>query len=354
MRYIDKLHETVVKFPMTDIWNDSCSLEDLKYAIERGAVGATTNPTIVTAALESELPIWEDTIKRIITDSPSCNEDDAAWQIIEEIGTERAKLLLPAFEASSRAKGRLSMQTNIKNFRNAEKMVAQAIHFNTLGENIQVKIPVTSAGVKAIEEATFAGVNINATVSFTLAQLIQVAEAVERGLDRRTAAGLSNKDMHPVCTIMLGRLDDYIAACASKNNSDVSAEALKWASIAVTKKAYKLYKERGYRTRLLTAAYRRLEHWSEFIGGDIIMTIPHKWQTAIGAAKVEVISRIDDTVDEEVLQELEKLPEFKEAYNEDAQTPEDFDSYKLLHSVVIDFLAGYDKFVKIIRGYFFS
>lgn len=353
MKYLGKLHETVVKFPMTDIWNDSCGLDDLNYAIERGAVGATTNPMIVTAVLESELPIWEKTIKQLIADNPSDNEDDIAWKIIETIGSSRAKMLLPAFEASQGKKGRLSMQTNIKNFRNAEKMAAQAERFNTLGRNIQVKIPVTSAGIKAIEDATFAGVNINATVSFTLSQAIEVAAAVERGLNRRTLAGLPNDDMHPVCTLMLGRLDDYIAKYAKENGVDVSDEALKWSSIAVMKKAYKLYKERGYRTRLLTAAYRREEHWSEFIGGDLIMTIPHVWQVKINESDTEVISRIDKPVSENIMEELSKLPVFIEAYEEGAQTPADFDNYKLLHSVVKNFLAGYDKFVGIVREYFF-
>ena len=65
----------------------------------------------------------------------------------------------------------------------------QAVHFNGLAPNIQVKIPVTAAGIVAIEEATRLGVNINATVSFTLPQAIAVAEAVERGLDRRAKEG---------------------------------------------------------------------------------------------------------------------------------------------------------------------
>lgn len=354
MKYIDKIHETTVKFPMTDIWNDSCGLADLNYAIERGIVGATTNPMIVTAALASELDMWEDTIKKLILDNPSDNEDDIAWKIIEEIGKDRAKLLLPAFEKSGGSKGRLSMQTNIKNFRNAERMVEQAKHFNTLGDNIQVKIPVTSAGIKAIEEATFAGININATVSFTLSQAIEVAEAVERGLNRRTEAGLSNDDMHPVCTLMLGRLDDYVVKCVKEKGIAVSEEALKWTSIAVTKKAYKLYKERGYRTRMLTAAYRRVEHWSEFIGGDMIMTFPHKWQVAVAECDLDVVARIDNPVADDILAELSKLPEFIEAYEEGAQSPADFDTYKLLHSVTVDFLAGYDEFVRIVRGFFFK
>jgi transaldolase len=49
---------------------------------------------------------------------------------------------------------------------------------------------------------------------------------------------------------------------------------LEWAGVAVMKHAYALYRERGYRTRLLAAAYRNHLHWSQFIGGDVVLTIP--------------------------------------------------------------------------------
>ena len=45
------LHETVAT-TLTDYWNDSCSIEELTYAIANGAVGATSNPTIVGGVLQ--------------------------------------------------------------------------------------------------------------------------------------------------------------------------------------------------------------------------------------------------------------------------------------------------------------
>ncbi len=43
---------------ITDFWNDSCSLDELKYAMSHGGVGATTNPSIVLNVLKKELPAW--------------------------------------------------------------------------------------------------------------------------------------------------------------------------------------------------------------------------------------------------------------------------------------------------------
>ena len=131
------------------------------------------------AVLKKEFDAWKGTLRRLIDENPTATEDVIAWKLIEEMGLRGAEMLLPVFERERHLKGRLSMQTNPVNYRNSPSLVEQAIHFNGLAPNIQVKIPATAAGIAAIEEATRLGVNINATVSFTLPQAIAVAEAVE-------------------------------------------------------------------------------------------------------------------------------------------------------------------------------
>ena len=104
-----------------------------------------------------------------------------------------------------------------------------------------VKIPVTRAGIPAIEEATYRGISINATVSFTLPQAIAVAEAVERGLRRREAEGKDIATMGPVCTLMVGRLDDWLKVQAERDSITLDPGYLEWAGVAVFKKAYALF-----------------------------------------------------------------------------------------------------------------
>ena len=69
----------------TDYWNDSCSVQELSYAIPNGAVGATTNPAIVYAVLQKEYDLWEDRIRAIIAENPVFNEDQIAGQLVEEM-----------------------------------------------------------------------------------------------------------------------------------------------------------------------------------------------------------------------------------------------------------------------------
>jgi len=343
------LHETVATTP-TDVWNDSCAIEELTYAIENGAVGATSNPTIVGEVLAKEMGTWRPLILDLAASNPAWTEDEVTWRLIEQMAGKASELLLPVFEREQGRKGRLSIQTNPKLYRDPERLVEQALRFDALASNMQVKIPATRAGIVAIEEVTARGVNVNATVSFTVPQALAVAEAVERGLERRAAAGEDVASMTPVCTIMVGRLDDWLEASAARAGVLLTPGIVNWAGIACVKRAYALYRERGFRTRVLAAAYRNHRHWSELIGGDIILTIPAKWQRLFNASAIEVRPRFDDPVPAEAIEELERLlPDFRRAYEPDGLAVEEFDGFGASARTLRQFIASYQDLVATVR-----
>ncbi|MGA3092367.1 MAG: transaldolase family protein [Terriglobales bacterium] len=341
----------------TDYWNDSCSVEELTYAIANGAVGATSNPTIVLAVVKKELPAWREHILELIARNPTWNEVEIAWKVIEDLAVKASGLLLPIFDRECRDRengreGRLSLQTNPTFYRNASAIVEQALHFHELARNIQVKVPATKAGIAAIEEASYRGVNINATVCFTVPQAIAVAEAVERGLNRRQREGNEIVGMTPVCTIMVGRLDDWIKVLAKKNGIVITPGHMDWAGIAAIKQAYGIYCQRGYRTRLLAAAYRHHMHWSELIGGDLILTIPHEWQVMFNQSGIEIKPRMQDPVDPEIVAELcRKFPDFSRAYREDGMTVDEFDSYGATVRTLRSFIGSYHELLAFVRDF---
>jgi transaldolase len=119
------------------------------------------------------------------------------WQVIEEMAIRGWKMLEPIYQREHGRKGRLSIQINPTFNRSPEKMLEQARHFDSLAPNVQVKFPATSAGLEALEQATYEGISINATVSFTVSQALAVGAAVDRALARREAGGLG----HPGCRL---------------------------------------------------------------------------------------------------------------------------------------------------------
>jgi transaldolase len=334
----------------TDFWNDSCSVKELTDAIDNGAVGATTNPTIVHYVLKKELYLWKERINQIIHDNPTWSEVEITWKVYEEMAANGAKLLHPVFEREKRKKGRISIQTNPQLYGNADAIVKQALHFNTLAPNIQVKIPVTQAGIIAIEEATYCGVNITATVSFTVPQAIAVAEAVERGLRRREAESLSTEEMSPVSVCMVGRLDDWMHVLAKRDNIAIDPGYLNWAGLACIKRIYKIFQERGYRARVLSAAIRHHMHWSELIGGDLSMTLPYEWQTQFNASDIEVIDRIQNPVEPRIVDTMYRLiPDFRRAYEPDGLAIEEFDSYGATARTLRAFISSYHDLMNLMR-----
>jgi transaldolase len=83
---------------------------------------------------------------------------------------------------------------------------AKALHARAGRPNLFIKIPGTSAGLPAIEEAIFAGVPINVTLLFSGAQYVAAAEAYLRGIERRIVAGL-NPDVGSVASLFVSRWD---------------------------------------------------------------------------------------------------------------------------------------------------
>jgi transaldolase len=325
----------------TCLWNDSASIKELTYSMDHGAVGATCNPVIVVEVLKKEMDYWHGHIDRLIREMPHATEHQIAWRIVEEVSIRGASLLEPVFEEHKGKNGRLSVQTDPRFYRDPEAIVAQALHFSRLAPNIIVKIPVTKAGIPAIEEATYHGISINATVCFSLPQCFAVAEAVERGLRRREAEGKEIASMGPVCTIMVGRLDDWLKVVADKSDITVDPGILEWAGVAVFKRTYQIFQQRGYRIRLLSAAFRNHMHWSELIGGDVVISPPFKWQVRFNASGIQIVSRIDDAVDPDIVDELSaKFSDFRAAYTERGLSVEQFDSYPPTRRTLRQFITA--------------
>ena len=136
--------------------------------------------------------------------------------------------------------------------------------------------------------------------------------------------------MGPVCTIMVGRLDDWLKVVADKAGHHASIPAISsgraWrrssTRIASTE-------QRGYRLRLLSAAFRNHMHWSEFIGGDVVISPPHAWQKRFNSSDVQVKSanRHAGRSAHRRGASATSSRDFRRAYEPDGLTPAEFDSF---------------------------
>ena len=335
----------------TVLWNDSADPKELKDALTWGIVGATCNPVIALTALKADQDHWVGRIKDYAKSHPTATDDAIGWAMVKELSINAAKLFEPEFEKQNGRNGRLSIQTDPRNFRDAKALADQAVEFSQLAKNIIVKIPVTSEAIAAFEEATYQGVSINATVSFSVAQTIAVAEAIERGLKRREAEGKDISQMGPVCTIMVGRVDDWVKVGAEKMGAKVDPEILEWAGVAVFRHAHKVYTERGYRTRLLSAAFRNHMHWSEIIGGDSVISPPYAWQVKINEMGITPnLNSVNEPIEARILDPLlENFPEFRKMYDVDGLKEEEFTHFGATLRTLRGFLQSVNDLESFVR-----
>jgi transaldolase len=334
-----------------DWWNDSGAPAELAEAVALGATGGTSNPVIVAQTARARPELCLPVLERLLVDHPAAIEDELAWRMIHQLGRASALQLLPVFEATRGVKGYLSMQVNPKFHPDTHRMVEQGLELAALAPNIAIKVPTTAAGVLAMEELTARGVRINATVSFTVSQVLAVSAALERGLRRARSAGHDTGRILPYITLMIGRVDDHLKRVAEARGIPVSPGLLDQAGIAVFKRAWQLLRADGRPGTLLAAAYRHEGHWAQIIGQEVLQTIPYAWWKKFDASARPLTRTLDQPVDPAVIEELRaKFPDFVRAYEPDGLAPGDFASYGATVHTLHQFLEGYADLLAFVRS----
>ncbi len=328
-----------------DFWNDSCALNELQDAVANGAVGATSNPVIVGAAVQQDKARWLPVVDELVKQDPAASEDEVAWRLIAALAVEAAKLLRPVYDRTQGDKGWLCVQVSPKHWRSTEKMIAHGVELAALAPNIAIKAPTTLPGIAAMEELVARGINVNATVSFTVAQAIAVAEAIERGVKRAKDPAKARN----VVTIMVGRVDDHVKRMVDKQQIVVDPAAIHWAGVAVFKRAHQAFTKRGLRPRLLAAAYRHHLHWTELVGKDVVQSIPYPWWKQFEASDLTPRASLHEPVAAHLLTQLQKVPDFRRAYDEDGLQPAELATYGASVHTLKQFLVGYQELTALVR-----
>jgi transaldolase len=334
-----------------DFWNDSCDLRELRDAVESGAVGATSNPVIVSQAVRGDRDRWQPVLDGLLTSDPTGSEDAVAWAFVGAVAREAAALLAPVHVGTGGRKGFLSVQVNPQLYRSTERMVAHGRELARIAPNIAIKIPATEPGLGALEALTAEGIPVNATVCFTLSQAVACAEAVERGFGLAIGRGIDVARLHPTITIMVGRLDDHLQRVLDRDSVTIEPGYLHWAGVAVFKKAHALFRLRGYRSTLLAAAYRHHLHWSELIGEGVVLTMPYKWWKQFDACRLVPERTLDRPVSPAIVTALlEGFDDFRVAYEEAALPPSSFARYGPSVHTLQQFLGGYQQLLELVRA----
>ena len=313
-------------------WHDSGNPDEIELAIRRGATGVTTNPVLTFRSFQSQPEFWN---PKVVALGDDFEPEARAEALLKLVATYAAEKVRPVYERTNGADGYALGQLNPTRAGAAEGMLAQARRVHSWAENIAVKLPATAAGIEVIEHLAEEGIPICATINVSVSQAIAVAEAYARGKQKALAAGVKP----PLCIVVqqVGRLDDYLRDVAQDMKLGLDESVITMAGLAVAKRTYQIFEQRGYDAVIMPAGLRGAYHLTEMAGGKLLYTINTRVQDMILAADPSQEERISNPVPQDVLNQLRKIPEFVRAYEPDGMKPSEFITYGVTQKLLSQF-----------------
>jgi transaldolase len=287
-------------------------------------------------ALSANKGTWVSEIKAVL--AQNAEPEKRAEGLMRIVVAHAAEQLRPQYDKTGGATGYVCAQVNPNRAGDRETMLAMARRFSQWAPNIAVKLPATAAGLDVLEDCAAEGITCTLTISYTVPQTIAIAERYRQGLRRAKAKGVTPGKCFAV--IMIGRLDDYLREVAHDRRAEVSESDIRQAGLAVTKRAYSIYKQRGYEPTLIIAALRGTHHMTELAGAEVIMSIFPSIQEMLMAPDLPFEERIDREIPADVIERLSQIPDFIRAYEPDGMEPADFITYGVTQRTLSQFIES--------------
>jgi transaldolase len=319
---------------------------DVGHPMDQLFRGVTTNPPLSLAAIKDDPERWQKVAAKILAANPGLDTEGLFWLMYKEVVRQGSDMFLPLFEASGYKEGFLSGQVDPRSAFDGEAMMAQALEIHAVNPNVMVKVPGTAQGYDVIEELTARGIATNNTLTFVLSQLLDCAKSVMRGLEKARANGVDLSKWRSVITHMEARYGDLggVKSFGAEAGVEITESDVRYAELAIFKKAYRTIKERGYESKMLSCSLRlgptidgvtHLWHLEEKAGADVVVTCPPSLIDEVinfpraGEIKFKP-GQIDVDPPAEVMEKLMKIPYFSRAYDEDGYTREEYNTHPAL------------------------
>jgi transaldolase len=332
MKQTDYL-QWAVENTKTAWWHDSAEPSELERGLARGAVGVTTNPFLAHLAVSRNRNEWAKEIAEALGGQP--DPETKAERLMSVAIRHVARRLEPIFESTAGKMGYVCAQVNPARAGEREYMHSAAKRFHAWAPNVAVKLPATAAGLDVLEDCTAEGITATLTISYTVPQVIAIAERHRKGIRRAQQAGREPGRCFAV--IMIGRLDDYLRDVAHDRKANVSESDIRQSGLAVSKRAWSIFTERRYEAALIVAAMRGTYHMTELAGAEVIMSIAPPYQEMLVSENLAHEERIKQPIPADVIERLCVLPDFVRAYEPNGMAPEDFIAYGVTQRTLCQF-----------------
>ena len=220
------------------IWLDTLSRELLEsgvfadFVARRHVTGATSNPTIFANAITGS-DRYESQLAELLAAGERSTREIFFALALEDV-RRAADILAPVYVATNGLEGFVSFECSPELAHNAEATIAQArdLWARLARPNTMIKVPATEAGLRAIEQLTVDGVNVNVTLLFSVDRYRQVIDAFHAGLEARLAGGLPVDQIASVASFFVSRVDTKVDAQLPERSSLRGQAAIANAAVA--------------------------------------------------------------------------------------------------------------------------
>ncbi|HEY9053661.1 MAG TPA: transaldolase family protein [Rectinemataceae bacterium] len=328
----------------TRFWINNPTLDQARKALDAGAQGCTTNPSYVSKLFSSQDDMR--VVRRFVDLLVRYEKDDSlvATKVQAMMVARIADAFLPLYRSSGGKAGYVTIQGDPFRETDAKAIIDEGMENRALSENIMVKIPVTEPGIEAISYFVSRDVPTMATEVMGISQAISICEAYKK------ASASSGKSPLFYVTHITGILDDFFKAYVASKGISVSPQALKWAGLAVAKREYALLKARRYPGTMMGGGARKLEDFTELVGGDLSVTI--NWEGTADTlieADGPVVPRVDEPVDPAIIAELQAaMPDFVRAYEPEGMKPMEYYDYGGVELFRNAFMKGWNQLLALV------
>ena len=314
-------------------WHDSAIVAEADEAMASGAVGMTTNPFLINATLKADPATWKPVMAGL---ADSLKGQERAEEVMRRVTTHLAAKVRPIYDSTGGKQGFVCAQTNPNKPCDDELMLEQARRYAKWAPNIAIKLPATAAGIRAFEVLASEGINVVATVSFTVPQCLSIGAAFQRGVERARKNGITPGI--GIAVLMVGRLDDYLRDVAQDAQADVRESDIIQAGTAAIKRSYHVFKEKNYEAVLMPAGCRGAYHITELAGAKMTMSIAPGIAKMLAGEKPPFKEGIGNEVPADAIKRLSLLREFNKAYDPDGMTDEEFITFGSTNRTLTQFV----------------
>ena len=339
--YFHRVHaQTATRF-----WINNPTLEQAKKAIEEGAVGCTTNPSYVSKLFSSE----EDmsfVLRTIDLLLPYEKNDSVVASKVQQVMVARlADVFLPLYEKSEGKEGLVTIQGDPFAETDTDLIIEEGLVNHTIAKNICIKIPVTKWGIEAISAMVERNIPTMATEVMGLSQAVSICEAYQKASEE------SGFTPPFYVTHITGILDDHFKRVIKEQNLSIDDRLVRYAGLSIAKKQYEMLKDRNYPGIMMGGGARKLEDFTELVGGDLSITINYKGSAeTLIEQDAEVVSRIEDNLDASEIEILKKeLPDYQRALDIDGMQEDEYYDYGAVELFRTAFQGGWNELLALIQ-----